>query len=200
MIKKSKKELEFIQFVKDECKKYGVKCSLRNVNYVKLSGNIKCSGWFDESIPELVCSLNRKDWIEILAHEYSHLTQWVEGIDLWKKCMIAMPKVDEWLGGKNIRNIEKYLSDSRDLELDNEKRAVKLIKKWELNVDVDHYIQKANAYVQFYNWMKETRRWATPKNSPYRNERIISSMPKRFNMNYDVMGEKYRKLYKSENI
>jgi hypothetical protein len=48
--------------------------------------------------------------------------------------------------------------------------------------------------------MKETRRWATPKNSPYRNERIISSMPKKFNMNYEVMGEKYRKLYKSEGI
>ncbi len=85
MIKKTKKELEFIQFVKDECKKYGVKCSLRNVNYVKLSGNIKCSGWFDETIPELVSALNRKDWIEILAHEYSHLTQWVENIELWKK-------------------------------------------------------------------------------------------------------------------
>lgn len=199
-MEKTKKELEFIKFVKDECKKYGVKCSLRNVNYVKLGGNIKCGGYFDETLPELVSSLNRPDWIEILAHEYSHLTQWIEGTELWNQCMISMPLVDEWLGGKDIKDIDKHLAHSRDLELDNEKRAVKLIKKWDLDVDTDRYTQKANAYVQFYNWMKETRKWATPKNSPYRNERIISSMPKRFNMNYEVMADKYRKIYKEEGI
>jgi hypothetical protein len=200
MIKRTQKELEFIQFVKAECKKYGVNCSLRNVNYVKLSGNIKCGGWFDETGPELVASLKRPDWIEILAHEYSHLTQWVENTKEWQAAMIAMPKVDDWLGGKNIRNIEKYLNDSRDLELDNEKRAVKLIKKWALDVDLDRYIRKANAYVQFYNWMKETRKWATPKNSPYRNEIIIAAMPNKFNMNYEIMGEKYKKIFKEQNI
>ncbi len=51
MIKRTQKELEFIQFVKAECKKYGVKCSLRNTKYVKMDGNVRCSGWFDEEEP-----------------------------------------------------------------------------------------------------------------------------------------------------
>ena len=44
----NKKTKDFIKYVKSECKKYGVKCDLRNTKYVKLSGNIKCSGYFVE--------------------------------------------------------------------------------------------------------------------------------------------------------
>ncbi len=40
----NKKTKDFIKYVKSECKKYGVKSDLRNTKYVKLSGNIKCSG------------------------------------------------------------------------------------------------------------------------------------------------------------
>ena len=190
----------FVEHVKSESKKYGIKVKLKNVKYLKLDDNIRCSGYFDEEEKVLAVAMNSDIWLGVLVHEYCHLTQWVDNCKEWKAGCRGLPKVDEWLGGKNIKNIDKYLNDSRDLELDNEKRAVKLIKKWGLDVDTDRYTQKANAYVQFYNWMKETRRWATPKNSPYRNETIISSMPKRFNMNYEVMGEKYRKIYKSEGI
>jgi hypothetical protein len=196
----TKKEAAFIKFVKSECKKYGVKCSLRNTMYVKLSGNIKCSGWFDEEVPELVCSMNRPDWIEILAHEFSHLTQWVEQIDLWKKCMVSMPKVDDWLSGEPVRNIAKYLADSRDLELDNEKRAVKVIKRFNLNVDIDRYIRKANAYVIFYNRMKSTRQWAKPGRSPYTNERLIAAMPNTFRMDYTKIPKRIEKIFIEENI
>ena len=55
----NKKEKEFVNYVKSECKKYGVKCDLRKTKYVKLSGNIKCSGYFDEDGLSLVCSMNR---------------------------------------------------------------------------------------------------------------------------------------------
>ena len=47
----NKKEKQFVSYVKSECKKYGVKCDLRKTKYVKLSGNIKCSGYFDEEAP-----------------------------------------------------------------------------------------------------------------------------------------------------
>ena len=147
----NKKEKEFVNYVKSECKKYGVKCDLRKTKYVKLSGNIKCSGYFDEDTPALVCSMNRPDWIEILAHEFSHLTQWIDQIPLWKKCMVSMPLVDEWLQGDEVPDIKKHLAVSRELELDNEKRSVKIIKKFGLDVNIDNYIKKANAYIFFYN-------------------------------------------------
>jgi phosphorylcholine metabolism protein LicD len=196
----TQKELNFIEFVKNQCFEYGVKCRLKNVTYVKLSGNIKCSGYFDSEKPELVVAMNRKDWIEILVHEYCHLTQWVEQIPLWNKSATSIGKIDEWLSGGEVKSINRHLGVARDLELDNEKRSVALIKEWGLKVDVEHYIQKANAYVQFYNYMGISRRWSKPGNSPYSNENLINEMPDKFNMNYKKMSKKVEKVFKQENI
>ena len=111
-----------------------------------------------------------------------------------------MPLVDEWLTGKDVPNIKKHLAVSRELELDNEKRAVKLIKKFDLGIDVDHYIRKANAYVFFYNRLLATRKWATPQNSPYTNQRIIEKMPRYFKADYSVTPKRIEKIFIQENL
>lgn len=180
----TKNDLAFINFVKAECKELGVKVDLRPSKYVKLDKNIQCSGWFDSANKELVVAMNRPDALSILVHEYCHVTQWIEGIDLWVKSDNAISKVDQWLGGKRIHHIDKHLAIARDLELDNEKRAVRMIRKWKLNINVDDYIRKANAYVHFYNWIRHTRKWSKPANSPYSNSHVLSRMSTRFNMQY----------------
>lgn len=197
----TRQEMNFVQWVKEQCKPYGVKCSLRKVKYLRLSGNIKCSGFFEGGdTPMLAVSMNRADWIEILVHEYCHLTQWVDGIELWDKADVSLVKVDDWLSGKNVRNIDKHLAVARDLELDNEKRSVALIKEWGLNVDLDCYIKKANAYIQFYNHLGKTRRWSKPSNSPYGNMNIYNAMPTNFRMRYSKMSKKVEDLFVKENI
>jgi len=200
MIKHTAKEKRFIAFVKRKCKENGIKCELRPVKYLRLSGNIKCSGYFDENEGKLVVAMNRVDWIEILAHEYCHLTQWVEGVDVYKLGSIGCGIVDSWLGGNEVPGIEVWLGFNRDMELDNEKRTVALIKKWGLNVDIDLYIKKSNAYVQFYNYIGYTRRWSKPGNSPYLNKRVIDAMPNQFRMNYNKMSKKLYKLFIDEGI
>lgn len=196
----NKKESAFLDHVKSECKKYGVKCDLRKTKYVKLSGNIKCSGYFDDSIPVLVCSMNRPDWIEILAHEFCHLTQWVDQVSIWHDSNFSIPLVDAWLSGKNVHHIKKHLAVCRELELDNEKRSVKMIKKFDLDVDIDQYIRKANAYVFFYNRLLATRKWATPQNSPYSNKRIIETMPRYFKTDYSITPKKIERIFIQENL
>ena len=196
----NKKAKDFIKYVKSECKKHGIKCDLRKTKYVKLSGNIKCSGYFDEDEPALVCSMNRPDSLEILAHEFGHFTQWRENIEIWKKTMVSMPLVDEWLEGKEVPNIKKHLATCRNLELDNEKRAVKIIKKFDLDIDIDRYIKKANAYVLFYNRLLATRKWATPKNSPYSNQRIIEKMPRYFMKDYSTLSKRIEKVFEQEGL
>ena len=183
MARFTKEDLAFIEHVKAECKRTGIKCDLRPTKYVKIS-NIVCSGYFDSEGKALVCSMNRPDSLGILAHEYAHLTQWDEGIDLWDKAGNSMEKIDGWLGGKRVHHIKRHLGVSRDLELDNERRTVKLIKKWKLSIDVKDYIKKANAYIHFYNWMYHTRKWSSSKNSPYTNVGIQAVMSTRFDMNY----------------
>jgi hypothetical protein len=197
------KEIRFVKWIKSQCKKYGVKHSLRNVKYLRLGGNIRCSGYFDENAigkPTLVVAMNRPDWIEILAHEYSHLTQWLENDGLWKTAGESLPCVDEWLSGNEVKNIEYHLGIVRDLELDNEKRTVALIQRWDLDVDIDHYIKKANAYIQFYNYMGKTRRWSNPTNAPYGNQNLIDVMSNKFDMNYKRLSKRVEKVFVNENI
>ena len=188
----------FIAFVKAECRKEGVKCDLRNTSYVKISNSIKASGYFDENVPTLVCSMGRKDSIEILVHEYCHLTQWRERIPLWVEAEISMNLIDEWLSGKEVKNIKKHIEISRDLELDNEKRAVNTIKEFNLPINLDNYIRKANSYVHFYNYMLISRRWATPTKSPYTNKRLLESMSTKFNMNYKKLPKRIEKIFIEE--
>lgn len=190
---------EFIGFVRKECKENGIKLLLKNSSYIK-ANSLPCSGWFDAETKELRCATKRKDFIEILVHEYCHLTQWKENIPLWKKCYESFSVLDDWLMGKDVPDIAKHIKNIRDLELDNEKRAVKLIKKWGLNIDLDEYVRKANAYILFYNWLLITRRWPAANVSLYGNKKIISCMSTKFNMKYDGLTEKMKDLFEKENI
>lgn len=195
------KEQQFIDFVKNECKKNGVRCRLNQVKYLKLSGNIRCSGYFeDDRDPVLAVAMGKPTAMEILVHEYSHMTQWLDGIDLWKKGSIGVTKIDKWLSGKRIADIEDAFDWAILLELDNEKRSVKNIKKFGLDIDVDLYIKKANSYLQFYLWMKETRKWSNPSNLPYENQALLAAMPTNFRMNYKKLSSKLKKIFESEKI
>jgi len=196
----NKKAKEFIKYIKQECKKYNIKCDLRRTKYVRLSGKMTCSGYFDDCNMELVCSMNRPDSLEILVHEFGHITQWIDKIDLWKKADISIPKVDSWLMGENVSDIKKHLEVTRDLELDNEKRAVKIIKKFDLDIDIDQYIKKANAYIFFYTRLLATRKWCSPTNNPYNNKRLVKQMPAHFRMNYNKLPKKIEQVFIEEQI
>jgi hypothetical protein len=198
----NKNDKAFIQFVKDECKRLGIKTHIKNVKYVKLSGNIRCSGYFDDVDAILACSMGAKDGLEILVHEYCHLTQWQDGLDLWKKAGRALPVIDEWLEGKYKRpeTLKRAFDIAIRLEKDNEMRSVRMINEWGLNIDTDKYIKKANSYLMFYNWMKQTRKWSKPTNQPYHNKRIVAAMPTNFKLDYSKLPKRFETIYKEENI
>ncbi len=197
-----KNNTKFIKFVKEECEKHEVKCNLVPTKHIDYSGDIKCGGWFDGYEKELAVAMKHKDSMSLLVHEYSHMTQWIDDIDVWKKCMDeeSHDKVDKWISGEYVDNINYYIDNCRDLELDNEKRAVKLIRKFNLEIDIDIYIKKANAYVQFYNYIKLSRKWSVPKNSPYNNDRIMNNCPNKFTMDYSKISRKLEKIFREENI
>jgi hypothetical protein len=191
---------QFTKYVRKQCKLHGIKLILKKRKYLVLSGNAYCGGYFDDEARELVVAINHPESLGILVHEFAHLTQWVDNCDPWRKLGDSLIKIHDWLGGKQVKGIKRALAKARDLELDNEKRTVKLIKEWDLPIDTKLYTQKANAYIQFYNWMYFTRRWCTVKNSPYRNKDVYGNMPTIFKMNYKEMSEKYIRLFESAGI
>ena len=190
----------FLAHVHKQCSAAGIKVDLRPTKFLKLSGNIYCSGYFDESDKAMVVAMNHPLALEVLVHEFGHFTQYMDKLSIWDAAAPALNKVDEWLGGKEVRNIEKWMGISRDLELDNEKRAVKLIKKFNLPIDAELYTKRANAYVLFYTWMLTTRKWATRKNSPYRNQLLIDACSNKFNMQYDKLSTKMRKAFEESGV
>jgi hypothetical protein len=195
----TKNDKAFVEYVKAHCKELGIKCDLRPTHFV-YCGSIKCAGYFDSDSNMLVVSMKHKDALGVLVHEYCHLTQWQDGIELWSIAGNALNKVEDWLKGKRVRNIATHLAHSRDLELDNERRSVKMMKKWKLTIDVDDYIRKANAYVHFYNWMHHSRTWSKPGNAPYTNKVVLSTMSSKFNMRYDQLPRKVYNAFHAEKI
>lgn len=190
----------FIKHIKTECKEAGIKVELRQVRYLLLGQGMKCSGYFDEANKKLVVAMLNPVSVEVLVHEFGHFTQWRERTQIWKDAEWAMMHIEEWLGGKTKRNIEKWISLSRDLELDNEKRTVKLIKDFKLPINTKKYTRSANAYVLFYNWMLTSRKWCKPGNTPYSNKTVLKACSSKFNMRYDDLSAKVRKAFEESGI
>jgi hypothetical protein len=192
-------EKKFLKFVKSECKKYGVKLLLKHRERIKVGEKMWGSGYFDESGPTLAVACGRPDWLSILVHEYCHLTQWVDQIKEWKKANTydSCWYMEKWLVGESVKNPYFHINNMRDIELDNEKRAVKLIKQHELDsiINLEKYIQGANAYVGYYNYMKTTRKWISSENSPYENKKLLKSMPTSFRMNHKKLSKKMFGLF-----
>lgn len=191
---------EFIKYVKKECKYYGVRYSLRPSKHLVYDGQTM-SGCFDDTNKVLVCAMKREDALSILAHEYCHMTQWAEKCHEWMRSN-ELKSYTAWadhLKGKKIE-MDIHFQIMRDLELDNEKRTVRLIKKLDLPIDVKLYTKKANAYVMFYNYMRITGLWAKPGNTPYNNQRIIDSMPDKFSLNYSHIHPRLERIFREERI
>ena len=195
----SPQELAFLDHVKKES--HGIKLDLRKRSgYLRIGSNIKCSGYFDSENKELVVATKRTDWLDILVHEYAHLTQFVDQCEAWVEGASTTDEIDRWLGGEEIEDIERHIVACRNLELDNEKRSVEIIKKFDLPIDVERYTKKANGYVYFYTWMLRTRRWSKPGNSPYSNETVISTMPNEFQEDYKNLPDYVVRVFEEQGI
>ena len=192
----------FIELVKNGCKKHKVSCKLKDVNYLKPTPTIRCTGYFDDESRTLQVAMKQRDAFEILVHEYSHLTQWIDKVPVYTKANKYLLAVDEWIAGTDLPEIviDTAIQGIVDLELDNEKRSAKLIDKYGLSVDKESYVKKANAYLYFYHWMRKTRKWCSPNNPPYRNKNIVAAMPTTFRGKYNKLPKRFEKVFEQENI
>jgi hypothetical protein len=136
------------------------------------------------------------EWGPEFVHEYCHWLQWKDGRYRRSFYGEAQTDLERW--------IDRYVSFSKSelnliinrikrLELDCEKRAVKEIETYSLEIDKTRYIKRANAYIFGYNMIAETRKWY--KSSPHFNKKILDIMPGRFLSRYDRTPKKYRELY-----
>lgn len=169
---------KLIKDVKKKCERLGVSLLLSPEKSVKLSENIFAGGYFsddaDGEVPTLACAMGQPDFekaILLFIHESCHLDQWSERHkknSIWSKGD-TINIIEDWLGGMEISEseLDRAFTQSKEIEIDCEKRSVKKIKKYKIPVNVEQYIQKANAYILFYNYLKKHRKWSIPGNPPY---------------------------------
>lgn len=158
------------------------------------------NGFFNDKPLEFACAMSKpqKDWIPIFLHEFCHFRQWKEQVKVWTDLgkYNAEDKLWDWLDGKeNLSKIElkRVAMIVRDMELDCEKRVVKLVNKYGLDcIKVSEYVRAANSYVLFYNVLIKTKKWYIT--APYECKQILDTVPDKFLDNYNCLPDRYETM------
>lgn len=176
MINTSGAEL-FIEDLKHQCKRHGVKLIFNRSRTVLIEGKIRSSGYFDPANKELKIGKNRPDWLQLLVHESCHVDQWIENAKCWQnEGKIGNDIIDAYLLGKdfNHNKLKKAFKNTILLELDCERRAIDKIVEYDLPINISSYIQRANAYLFYHHRAMKLRTWDPMF---YNKIGLISNMP-----------------------
>lgn len=145
----------------ENCVSNGITLKLDKNKYTKID-RLKCSGYFcDESA--ILCTATGKEeaeWVPIFVHETCHLDQWLEKDPIWKIGSDAVNRLFDNLK-PNGRISKKDVQNSILLERNCEVRSIKKIKKYNLNIDLDKYIQQSNLYLLSYWMVAKHKKWVT---------------------------------------
>ena len=196
---------KFISDLQKRCKKYKITFLMSGLDYVKW-GNGKSNGFFNDEDMEMAISIGKPvdKWLNTLIHESCHFDQWVQNCKTWQNMKKQKPDActqlfEYWLYNKKKISKEQAIDMAcimRDLELDNERRTIKKIKKYNLPIDIKEYARGAGAYVMFYNYIGKYKKWYKIGKEPYNNKKIRALMPTNLNAKYDKLTPKLEKLYK----
>jgi len=191
----------FISYVVTQTTKYEISCRFEAAPFY-LDDNVPCAGFFDDENKVLVVATKKPEieWLEILVHEFSHFEQWRDKCPIWIADINGndpSTQFFDWINGKDLEadELNFCLKIARDCEADCERRTVENIKKFDLPIDINKYIKKSNAYIYFYNHIKNTRKWSEPNESAYTNEEIVNAMPNKFVDDYSITPDHLSKLY-----
>ena len=146
----------FISHVIRECIKH-------NIQFRTTRDNELNDGEFDDELRILEVSEKPK-FLEVLVHEYSHMRQWIEKSEVYRKRYKGFEPYDvmhNWLH-ENKDYKEDVLDNCfrlvKETELDCEMRAVETIKKWKLPVNTKRYTKCAIAYIYYYDYLRHNRK------------------------------------------
>lgn len=121
-------------------------------------------GFFDCGNREIVCNITGPfdRWFPIFLHEYGHYLQWDEFCEEWQDVVDnnAYTVFFSWLkGDDNISKQEAHAACKkiRTLEQHCDNKVIDLIKKHDLNINIEQYAKQSNAYISGYEFMKERR-------------------------------------------
>lgn len=141
-------------------------CIKHDVQFRTTADNEINDGEFDSSLRILEVS-QKDNFLGTLVHEYSHMRQWIEDSDIYKKMYKHYEPyavMHQWLyEGKDYKDdvLDNCFRLIKEVELDCEKRAIKTIEKWKLPIDIKTYTKCAIAYIHYFDYMRHFRKTCT---------------------------------------
>lgn len=189
---------QFVEFVKKDCKAKGVRLHLSQGKYVVMDGT-RVSGYFLDSPPVLAVAMGRSfmEWFPTFVHEYCHMLQWYEGARVWDNAGKS-ELLWSWLSGKRSltkKQAKQMALWAMSVELDCERRVVKMIRRHKLPLELKWYCKQANAYIYFYHLVYLHRRWYSVGKEPYNNAVLVASMPAHLRGSHRTISKKRIALY-----
>ena len=184
----------------------GVKLLLPETDGVPYITGSHVSGYFiDNGEPTLACGIGGDimKWGSILAHESSHMDQWIENckewIDNYWKGRECVDWLDEWCQDKielEDNEVDEIINRAIAVELDCEKRTIQKEIKYQIPVNIEEEIQKSISYILFYRFIKDSKKWNAPGKAPYKIKEVWSLMPKRFeDCDFTVVPDNIKEAY-----
>ena len=173
----------------------------KKVNLPEESKKCASLGFFESERKLLAIATKHPShiWMGTLLHEFNHVKQWINGeFFLDDDSLEAENEIWDWLEDKKKKLSKKkalwYTKIMRDCEEDCEKKAIKMIQDFNLGdiIDLDKYIQRANAYLYFYKVIALKRKWY--KIAPYTIKEITDTMPTTLMKNFDKLPDGYEDL------
>lgn len=141
-----------------------------------ITGKATSVGWADDKEVRIATKRPIPTWIDVFVHETCHLDQHLQRPRWHKVREDAVGKMDDWLLGKKIDNIKKYMLFVIELEWDCEQRSMRKISRNKLPVNLKTYAQMANAYILGYHWTLANRKWCKKS---YETTRVWTQMPEK---------------------
>ena len=175
----------FLSHIRKELDEFDIELVMGGYGEIKTNDKTYCNGYFDEDGRELVFWVDQynMDWVATAVHEYGHFLQFKNKKDMWDRLLVGNQQ-DEWLAGQYFpqEKADKFGNDCAEIEHDNEKQVIDLVKKFGLEefVDIETYTQKANAYVIFYQIINKYRRFYPLGGEPHKSTLVYRSMPTTF--------------------
>jgi hypothetical protein len=164
---------QFLELAKTDLSKHGFKLKLINKKHLfENIGNksIRYSADFDEARKKIHIATRCGEWFPNFVHEYAHFIQFKKKTSFYKKSDPSYALTHEWVGGKDITEIQQHVINCINYEREAELTAIGLIQKYALEVNIPRYITDANFYLYSWGYLLKTRKWynlpnkvATPK-------------------------------------
>jgi len=174
--------MAFVTHVRKVSRDNGIKTYFPTAAFVLYDGEPnKLGGFFcpERKVLACACKVARQaTWLGIMANEYSHLEQWLDGTYPSVKGSSHPEDVFwTWLQGvpRSQHLLLKALDYMKKLEIDCERRTVKNIVKYHLPINLDKYKKQAEAYIHAYNIIQEMRSW--PLRGPTEYYKIYGQLP-----------------------